>query len=159
MPTTRSALPPEPSASPSGHAATPPSPTPLIAVRRAGLWGFASPAGELVVPARYEDAGPFHDNRAAVRRGGFWGYIDTAGREVIAPTWDDANAFSEGLAVVARDGDVVTPEALRAHLAGRFAKWWLPDAIVFVDEIPRTSTGKFLKTALREQFKDWRWDG
>ena len=62
-------------------------------------------------------------------------------------------------AVVARDGDVVTPEALRAHLAGRFAKWWLPDAIVFVDESPRTSTGKFLTTALREQFKDWRWDG
>jgi fatty-acyl-CoA synthase len=34
----------------------------------------------------------------------------------------------------------------------------VPDAYAFVAEIPRTSTGKFLKTKLREQYKDWRWD-
>ena len=50
-----------------------------------------------------------------------------------------------------------TPEALRAFLAPRFAKFWLPDAFVFVDAIPRTSTGKFKKSELRAQFKDWTW--
>ncbi len=52
----------------------------------------------------------------------------------------------------------VTPEELREFLAPKFAKWWLPDAFVFVDEIPRTSAGKFLKAKLREQFRDWKWD-
>jgi len=47
---------------------------------------------------------------------------------------------------------------LRAFLEPKFAKWWLPDAFVFVNEIPRTSTGKFLKAQLREQYKDWRWE-
>ena len=43
-------------------------------------------------------------------------------------------------------------------LAAKFAKWQLPDAFVFVDAIPRTSVGKFKKTALREQFANWNWD-
>ncbi len=60
--------------------------------------------------------------------------------------------------VVLKEGQHATPEALREFLAPKFAKWWLPDAFVFVDEIPRTSTGKFLKAALRERFKDWRWE-
>ena len=60
-------------------------------------------------------------------------------------------------AVVLKDGAEATPDELRRHIAGSFAKWWLPDAIVFVDEIPKTSTGKFLKTAPRERFADWDW--
>ena len=48
-------------------------------------------------------------------------------------------------------------EALDAHLAGRFASYCRPDAYVFVDEIPRTSTGKMMKAKLRETYKDWRW--
>jgi len=44
------------------------------------------------------------------------------------------------------------PEDLRAHLEGKFAKFWLPDAYVFLEQIPRTSTGKFLKTKLRESY-------
>ena len=51
--------------------------------------------------------------------------------------------------VVLKDGAETTPDALRAHLAPRFPKWWLPDKFVFAKEIPRTSTGKFLKTKLR----------
>jgi fatty-acyl-CoA synthase len=35
------------------------------------------------------------------------------------------------------------------------AKWWLPDAVVFLPAIPKTSVGKFDKKVLREQFKDW----
>ncbi|WP_209438479.1 long-chain fatty acid--CoA ligase [Natronococcus sp. JC468] len=45
-------------------------------------------------------------------------------------------------------------EDLRNHLLDRFPKWWLPDAFVFVDSIPRTSTGKYDKQSLRTAFND-----
>jgi len=61
-------------------------------------------------------------------------------------------------AVVLKDGKTAEPDELRAFLAGKFAKWQLPDAFVFVEAIPRTSVGKFKKTALREQFADWKWE-
>ncbi|HST26274.1 MAG TPA: long-chain fatty acid--CoA ligase [Gaiellaceae bacterium] len=54
--------------------------------------------------------------------------------------------------VVLRPGEQATGEELREFLSGRFAKWWLPDAFEFVDEIPKTAVGKFRKTALRDQF-------
>jgi fatty-acyl-CoA synthase len=62
--------------------------------------------------------------------------------------------------VVAKEGAEVTPEALAEHLAASFAKWWVPEApagYVFIEEIPRTSAGKFLKSALRERFSDFQW--
>ncbi|MDI3327879.1 MAG: long-chain fatty acid--CoA ligase [Alicyclobacillaceae bacterium] len=58
-------------------------------------------------------------------------------------------------AVVLKAGASATEEELRAYLATKFAKWWLPDGFVFLDEIPRTSAGKFLKSSLRERFKNW----
>jgi fatty-acyl-CoA synthase len=54
--------------------------------------------------------------------------------------------------VVLKEGAKATAEELRAFLEPKFAKWWIPDAYEFVEAIPRTSTGKFLKTKLREQF-------
>jgi fatty-acyl-CoA synthase len=54
--------------------------------------------------------------------------------------------------VVLRDGKEATPDELREHLSGQFAKWQLPERVEYMDEIPRTATGKFKKTALREQF-------
>ena len=54
--------------------------------------------------------------------------------------------------VVLRPGEKATPEELRDHLAGGFARFWLPDSFEFVDEIPKTAVGKFRKTALRDQF-------
>ena len=54
--------------------------------------------------------------------------------------------------VVLRPGAAATAEELRAHLEPSFARWWLPERFAFVDAIPRTATGKFKKTALREQF-------
>jgi len=60
-------------------------------------------------------------------------------------------------AVVLKDGRSAKAEELREFLAAKFAKWQLPDAFVFVESIPRTSVGKFKKTALREQFADWKW--
>jgi fatty-acyl-CoA synthase len=57
------------------------------------------------------------------------------------------------MAVVAlREGSETTPEELRAHLAQEFAKWQLPERFEFVEAIPRTATGKFKKTVLRDQF-------
>jgi fatty-acyl-CoA synthase len=57
------------------------------------------------------------------------------------------------LAVVAlKEGMTATAEELREFLAPQFAKWWLPDRFEFVAEIPKTSVGKFRKTALRDQF-------
>jgi len=53
---------------------------------------------------------------------------------------------------VCREGESASPDELREFLAPNFAKFWLPDAYVFVDEIPKTAVGKFRKTALREQF-------
>jgi fatty-acyl-CoA synthase len=61
-------------------------------------------------------------------------------------------------AVVLKDGARATSEELRAFLAKSFAKWQLPDAFVFLPEIPRTSVGKFKKTALRAQFANWNWE-
>jgi fatty-acyl-CoA synthase len=54
--------------------------------------------------------------------------------------------------VVLRDGFEAAPEELREHLTHHFAKWQLPDRFEFVDAIPRTATGKFKKTELRERF-------
>jgi fatty-acyl-CoA synthase len=50
----------------------------------------------------------------------------------------------------------LTKEELLEFLRPRFVKWWLPDDIVFVEAIPKTSVGKFDKKVLREQFKDYR---
>jgi acyl-CoA synthetase (AMP-forming)/AMP-acid ligase II len=58
--------------------------------------------------------------------------------------------------IVLRDGVQVTPAELEEFLSSRFAKWQIPEGFVFASEIPRTSVGKFLKSKLREQYRDWR---
>jgi fatty-acyl-CoA synthase len=55
--------------------------------------------------------------------------------------------------IVVRAGETVTADELRVYLAASFAKWMLPDDFQVVDVIPRTSTGKFLKSALRERYR------
>jgi fatty-acyl-CoA synthase len=51
-------------------------------------------------------------------------------------------------------GQSASPEELRAHLAGRVVKWWMPDQWAFVDEVPRTSVGKHDKKLLRERYAE-----
>ena len=58
--------------------------------------------------------------------------------------------------VVLKEGATASEAELRSWLEPRFAKFWLPDAFVFLTQIPRTATGKFLKSALRDQLKDFR---
>lgn len=56
------------------------------------------------------------------------------------------------LVIVPRGGHQPDKDALMRHLEGEVAKWWLPDDIVFVAELPHTATGKLLKTELRKRF-------
>jgi fatty-acyl-CoA synthase len=100
-----------------------------------------------------------------VKSGGEWissvalenalmGHPKVAEAAVIAvphPRWDERPLA----VVVLKQGLTATAEELVAFLEPDFAKWWLPDAIEFVTEIPRTSAGKFKKSALREAYKDW----
>jgi fatty-acyl-CoA synthase len=59
-----------------------------------------------------------------------------------------------GVIVLAKDAGSVSPDDLRAHLEPQFADFWLPDKFVFVDEIPKTSVGKFDKKVLRKRHAD-----
>jgi fatty-acyl-CoA synthase len=56
--------------------------------------------------------------------------------------------------VVVRDGASLSAEQLLEHLRGRVAKWWLPDEFAFVEEVPKTSVGKFDKKVLRAHLED-----
>jgi fatty-acyl-CoA synthase len=64
------------------------------------------------------------------------------------PKWDERPLA----AVVFKEGKTATKDELREHLAAKFAKFWVPDDFVVMAQIPRTSTGKFLKSKLREQY-------
>jgi fatty-acyl-CoA synthase len=55
--------------------------------------------------------------------------------------------------VVKRAGKTVTREDLLAFYEGKVAKWWIPDDVVFVDELPHTATGKLQKLKLRDMFR------
>src|SRR5262245_52793536 len=66
------------------------------------------------------------------------------------PKWDERPLA----VVVLKPGAKTTKDDLLAFLAPQFAKWWLPDAVEFAPEIPRTSVGKFKKSVLRDQFRD-----
>jgi len=68
------------------------------------------------------------------------------------PKWDERPL----LIVHRKAGATVDKNELLEFLAGKVAKWWLPDDVQFVDAIPHTATGKILKTRLREDFKDYR---
>jgi len=58
------------------------------------------------------------------------------------------------LLAIKKPGQEVSREELLSFLEDKVAKWWMPDDVVFVSELPHTATGKLLKTKLREQFKD-----
>ncbi len=59
------------------------------------------------------------------------------------------------LLVVPRQGRTVDPDDVLSMYDGKIAKWWLPDAVVVVDELPHTATGKLNKLALRERWQDY----
>jgi fatty-acyl-CoA synthase len=80
------------------------------------------------------------------------GVAEAAAIGVYHPKWDERPL----LLVVRRPEADISASDVIAHLADKVAKWWLPDEVVFVDSLPHTATGKLLKTALREQYRDYR---
>ena len=71
---------------------------------------------------------------------------------IVHPKWDERPL----LVVVKKAGASVSKEDLLKFFEGKIAKWWMPDDVAFVDQLPHTATGKLLKTKLREDFKDYR---
>lgn len=67
------------------------------------------------------------------------------------PKWDERPL----LLVVPKEGANVTKASVLAYLEGKIAKWWTPDDVLVVPSLPHTATGKLLKVALREQYKDY----
>ncbi len=67
------------------------------------------------------------------------------------PKWDERPL----LIIVRKAGAEVSAEDVQTYLADKIAKWWMPDAIEFVDDIPHTATGKIQKTTLRERFANY----
>ena len=72
------------------------------------------------------------------------------------PRWSE-----RPLLIVVRDkgGEDLTAEEVLGFLEGKVAKWWIPEAVEFIDEIPHTATGKIQKVSLRELFADFEFPG
>lgn len=83
------------------------------------------------------------------------GVAEAAAVGVRHPKWDERPL----LLVVRKAGSEVSPKQILEHLEKHVAKWWLPDEILFVESLPHTATGKLLKTALREEYRDYRLPG
>ncbi|MGK2741241.1 3-(methylthio)propionyl-CoA ligase [Tepidicaulis sp. LMO-SS28] len=83
------------------------------------------------------------------------GHPDVAEAAVIGithPKWDERPL----LVIVPKEGKSPNREDILKYMDGKIAKWWMPDDVVFVDEIPHTATGKIQKLTLRQQFKDYK---
>jgi fatty-acyl-CoA synthase len=83
------------------------------------------------------------------------GHPDVAEAAVIGivhPKWDERPL----LIIVRKEGTSVSKEDVLSYMDGKIAKWWMPDDVAFVDDIPHNATGKILKTALRDTFKDYK---
>jgi fatty-acyl-CoA synthase len=122
---------------------------------RTGDVGKLDPLGYITLTDRSKDV---------IKSGGEWissvdlenalmAHDDVVEAAVVAipdERWDERPLAS----VVLRDGASVTAEELKAFLAKDFAKWQLPDAWAFLEEVPRTSVGKFDKKVIRKRFAD-----
>ena len=105
-------------------------------------------------------------SKDVIKSGGEWissielenlavGHPDVAEAAVIGiahPKWDERPL----LVVVRKAGKTTTKDEILAYMDGKIAKWWMPDDVVFVDEIPHTATGKIQKITLRNQFKEYK---
>ena len=124
---------------------------------RTGDVGAIDPHGNIRLSDRTKDL---------VKSGGEWissvelenhlmGHPAVAEAAVIGvphPRWQERPLAT----VVLRPGETASKEDLLDFLASRVAKWWLPDDVVFIDEVPKTSVGKFSKKDLRTRFADYK---
>lgn len=104
-------------------------------------------------------------SKDVIKSGGEWissieieniavGHADVTEAAVIGiahPKWDERPL----LIIIPKPNTTISKDDILAYLEGKIAKWWMPDDVVFVDEIPHTATGKIQKLTLREQFKDY----
>ncbi|HAD48766.1 MAG TPA: long-chain fatty acid--CoA ligase, partial [Idiomarina sp.] len=67
------------------------------------------------------------------------------------PKWDERPL----LLVVLNKGETLTKDAIKQFLDGKIARWWTPDDVVFVDELPHTGTGKLVKNELRKAYQNY----
>jgi fatty-acyl-CoA synthase len=117
---------------------------------RTGDVGFIDPRGYVQITDRSKDV---------IKSGGEWissveleneiiSHPEVAEAAVIGipdDKWDERPLAC----VVRKPGSTITPEALRSYLEDKVARWWLPERWTFIDEIPKTSVGKFDKKVLR----------
>jgi acyl-CoA synthetase (AMP-forming)/AMP-acid ligase II len=104
-----------------------------------------------------------------IRSGGEWiSSIDLENAAVAHPDLAEAAAIAIAhpkwgerplLIAVRKPGAEVERGEVLAFLEDKVARFWLPDDVVFVEELPHTATGKLQKSALRERFRDYRWPG
>ena len=80
------------------------------------------------------------------------GVLEAAAIGIPHPKWDERPL----LLIIRDDGSDVSESDIREYLSGEVAKWWLPDAIEFVETLPHTATGKLSKKDLRDQYRDYR---
>ena len=81
------------------------------------------------------------------------GVLEAAVIAIPHPTWQERPLAC----VVPKDEfrDSLDKTQILGFIRDRFARWWLPDEVVFLEEIPKTGVGKFDKKLLREQFQDY----
>ena len=105
-------------------------------------------------------------SKDVIKSGGEWissidienlavGHPDVAEAAVIGvahPKWDERPL----LVVLAKEGRTPTRASVLQFMDGKIAKWWMPDDVQLVTEIPHTATGKINKVKLRETFKTYR---
>jgi fatty-acyl-CoA synthase len=116
-----------------------------------------NPDGNMIITDRTKDV---------IKSGGEWissidlencamGHEEVAEAAVIGvvhPKWDERPL----LIVVRAAGSEVNAEKILGFMDGKVAKWWMPDEVAFVEELPHTATGKVHKMKLREQFSEYR---
>jgi acyl-CoA synthetase (AMP-forming)/AMP-acid ligase II len=80
------------------------------------------------------------------------GVLEAAAIGIVHPKWDERPL----LLIVRDEGSDVSEREVRDFLSNEVAKWWLPDAIEFVETLPHTATGKLSKKDLRDQYREYR---
>ena len=121
--------------------------------------------GDVSTIDRYGYVGITDRSKDVIKSGGEWissidlenlavGHPDVAEAAVIGivhPKWDERPL----LVCVVKEGCSPTKESILEFMDGKIAKWWMPDDVVFIDEIPHTATGKISKLELRKSFEDY----